>query len=153
ITVRSNFSLVLAHPQLSLNDPAAWRLSVEPNGTPGVSDSISFSGTATDDFDHDGFPALVEYALGTDDHDPNSGRDDVVASVDAFGNLTLSFPRRLGADDVILQCENSEDLVNWQSARLLSTDFIGNGIARETWGITRAGGRAQFLRLNLRSLA
>jgi hypothetical protein len=102
--------------------------------------------------DHDGFPALIEYALGTDDRDPNSGPDDFIASLDADENLTLSFPRRLGADDVILQCESSENLVTWEAAHLVSTDLTGNGTARETWGVQSSGGRAQFLRLTLRSL-
>jgi hypothetical protein len=149
ITARSNFSLVLAHSQLNPNDPTAWRLSSDPSGTPGGSDSVSFIGDVTEDFDHDGLPALIEYALGTDDHDANSGPSAVTAILDATGSLTLSFPRRLAADDVVLQCESSDDLVTWATAHLISTGFAGNGTVRETWGVGSRGGRAQFLRLTL----
>jgi hypothetical protein len=150
IPVQSNFSLVLSHPELDPNNPAAWRLSAEPNGTPGGTDSLSFSGIATEDRDGDGFPALLEYALGTSDLDPASGPGNLNAALDANGNLTLSFPRRLSADDVMLQCEATEDLLSWVPATLLSADYAGSDLSRETWGAPSSGHRALFLRLTVR---
>jgi hypothetical protein len=146
----SNLSLVLAHPERGQNNPAAWRLSSVPNGTPGDTDSVSFVGETGADLDGDGFPAVVEYALGTRDTDAASGPDDLQATLDTFGQLTLSFPRRLAADDLILQCESSHDLVLWFPATLVRSDYTGSGLARETWGAAGAGQRALFLRLTVR---
>jgi hypothetical protein len=141
--------LVLAHPELGLDNPAAWRSSVARHGSPGGTDSTSFNGIPLADVDGDRLPALIEYALGTSDADPTSGPGAVTAQRDAFGNFALTFSRNLGADDVTLVCDASENLWTWSGASLFATVNMGGGIARETWGVPALGNSAMFLRLRV----
>jgi hypothetical protein len=147
----ANSSLVLAHPELGVGNPLAWRLSSVAVGTPGGSDSSSFSGTPSDDVDGDGLAALLEYALGTSGRDANSGAEAVHGALDLNGYFTLSFSRRLAADDVILACESSDDLTSWSSAIFLRSEYLSAGISRETWGVPAVGRHAAFLRLTVRA--
>jgi hypothetical protein len=117
------------------------------NGSPGGTDSTAFSGNPSADVDGDGWPAVLEYALGTSDTDPSSGPGALTAGFDALGDFTLSFSRNLRADDVALVVDASEDLLAWYEARLIATENIGEGIARETWGVQALGRPAIFLRL------
>ena len=142
-----NYTLVLSHPELGLDSPAAWRASADANGSPGGTDSTVFNGIPSADVDGDGWPALLEYALGTSDNDPSSGPGALTAGLDALGNFTLTFPRNLHADDVTLVVDASEDLLIWYEAGLIATENMGSGIARETWGIQALGKPAMFLRL------
>jgi hypothetical protein len=143
----ANFTLVLSHPELGLDSPAAWRASADTNGSPGGTDTTAFSGDPAADVDGDGWPAVLEYALGTSDTDPSSGPGALTAGLDAFGNFTLTFPRNLHADDVTLVIEASEDLFVWYEAGLIASEYVGGGIARETWGVQALGKPAVFLRL------
>jgi len=142
-------TLVLSHPELGLDNPAAWRASADTKGSPGGTDSTSFQGIPTADLDGDGLPAVLEYALGTSDTDPSSGPGALAANVDASGNFTITFPRNLQADEVTLLAEASEDLFTWSRAALLASENSGAGIARETWGVQAAGKPAVFLRLRV----
>ena len=108
-----------------------------------------FNGIPSADVDGDGWPALLEYALGTSDNDPSSGPGALTAGLDALGNFTLTFPRNLHADDVTLVVDASEDLLIWYEAGLIATENMGSGIARETWGIQALGKPAMFLRLRV----
>src|SRR5205085_8474624 len=143
----ANYSLVLSHPELGLDSPAAWRASADKHGSPGVTDATAFSGNPFADVDGDRWPALLEYALGTSDIDPTSGPGSLLARLDALGNFTITFPRNLRADDVTLVIQASEDLLTWHEAGLIATENIGSGIARETWGVQALGKPAMFLRL------
>jgi hypothetical protein len=143
----TNSSIVLAHPELDVTNPLAWRLSGRAPGTPGESDSSFFSGNAADDLDNDGVPALLEYALGTSDLDANSGPDAVTGALDSNSYFTLTFSRRLPADDVILRCESSNDLATWAPAVFIRSEHPAAGISRETWGVPASGHPAAFLRL------
>lgn len=146
----SGYTLVLSHPELGLNNPAAWRASLAPAGTPGGSDAAApFAGSPSEDADRDGLPALVEYAFGASDADPASGPGSVTTGVDIFGDLTITFPRNLRADDVTIKVETSTDLVTWIPAALLSTTTLSPGQAQETWGAPTAAAPATFLRLNV----
>jgi hypothetical protein len=145
----ANYTLVLSHPELGLDNPAAWRVSADPNGTPGGTDSTTFNGIPLADLDGDGLPALLEYALGTSDADPSSGPSAVTANLDASGNFTITFTRSLRADDVTLVTDASEELFTWSEATLLVTENLGAGIARETWGVQALGKSAVFLRLRV----
>ena len=144
---QTNFSLVLSRPQLGLDHPGAWRLSAEPDGSPGSPDSTTFSGDPAADRDNDGLLALIEYVFGTSDDDPSDAANTVEAMLDAFGNLTISFPRNRAADDVLLEAEQSHDILNWSPAVLLSSEASASGISRETWGANAGGRRTLFLRL------
>ncbi len=145
----AGYSLVLAHPQLGLDHPAAWRTSSTTNGTPGGTDATLFTGDPLADADADGLPALLEYALGTSDTDPLSGLGTVVAGFDLAGNFAVTFPRNLRADDVLITAEISTDLAAWSPASLLATRTIAVGVAAETWGSSITGRDALFIRLRV----
>lgn len=140
-------SMILAHPQLGLGNPAAWRLGTALNGTPGASDSSTFSGVIGADADHDGLPALVEYALGTRDDDPGSGPQAIGFGMDGAGRFFVSFTRNLRADDVLLTAEASLDLISWFPATLLGTYSSSLDTATETWGIHVTSGSTAFLKI------
>ena len=145
----NGYTLVLAHPELGLAHPAAWRSSATPDGSPGGTDTSIFAGSAALDGDEDGLPAIVEYAFGTSDADPASGPGVVESGVDPLGRFTITFPRSLRADDVRLAVEASEDLLIWSPATLLSTRNTGPGLARETYGVEIFGRTTAYLRLRV----
>lgn len=95
--------------------PGNWRASVSADGTPGTSDSPSFNGSATDDADGDGIPALVEYILGTGDSQPGEGAGNMslVASTLVPGSFDFTLMRSATADDATAGLETSPDLSVW----------------------------------------
>jgi hypothetical protein len=143
------YTLVLAHPELGPDNPAAWRISVTTNGTPGGIDTTLFAGEPLADTDQDGLPALVEYALGTSDTDPASGPGAVTWVFDPQGSFALRFPRNLRADDVTLRAEYSIDLLNWTPGYLSATVPLGDGTAIQTWGVSDIDQPVLFLRLGI----
>ena len=143
------YSLVLAHPQLGLDDPAAWRTSATTNGVPGISDATAFAGDATADADGDGLPALLEHALGTSDTDARSGPGAMTSVFTPGTGFSLTTPRNLRADDVTLRAEYSTDLGTWKPASLGGTRPAGPGLATETWEVVDSGQSAMFLRLRV----
>jgi hypothetical protein len=145
-----NLALVLAHPDFGLDNPAAWRVSSSPDGTPGRSDSTVYAGTPFSDEDNDGLVSFVEYALGANDRDPKSGPGLVTAKLDATGNYILTFQRNLRADDVVWEVEASRNLADWMPATLLSSETHEYGLAQETWGVRATTWPSAFLRLRIR---
>jgi hypothetical protein len=143
------YTLVLAHPQLGLDNPAAWRTSSTTNGTPGGSDATVFAGDAMADADADGLPAIFEYALGTSDSDASSGPGAITYELDDQGRFIITFPRNLRADDMTLTVERSGDLTAWLPATLISTRSMDDGRAIETWGVAVVDSGQQFLRLRV----
>ena len=143
------YTLVLAHPQLGLHNPTAWRISGSTNATPGASEATQFTGEPLADLDQDGLPALLEYALGTNDTDSFSGPGSITANFDAETGLTLTFPRNLVGDDVSLRAEFSTDLVSWTPANLKATRSVGDGTAMETWGVVQSDQPVLFLRVRV----
>jgi hypothetical protein len=141
------YSLVLANPALPTT-AASWRTSTTANGTPGSTDSgTPFSGAALADSDGDGLPALVEHFLSTSDNARNASP--LAAARTPDGKLTLTFPRRLSADDLSYIVEASGDLVNWTiPVTRIAHINNGNGTANETWATTTTG-NAQFMRLRV----
>lgn len=142
-------SLVLAFPWLGSSNPFAWRASVEPGGSPSSGDSSPLAGNPLADADQDGTPAVVEHALGTSDNDPLSGPGSVTTQITGDGMFTLTFPRRLAADDFRLVVESSSDLAQWGEASFLSSRPIGPGLVEETWGVPLEPAGARFVRLSL----
>jgi hypothetical protein len=128
-------SLVLMHPGTTtdVNDPAAWRASALTGGTPGGTDGIAFpaGGDINADLDGDGFPALIEHALGSSDTDSASAPI-IATSIDG-GVLTISVERRVGADDVSLEAVTGGDFATWSSATLISDVPRLDGKSIRTW--------------------
>ncbi|MEN8772208.1 MAG: hypothetical protein ABF382_01505, partial [Akkermansiaceae bacterium] len=89
-----------------LSDPANWRSSSFAGGTPGESDSTTFSGDPNADDNGNGVSNLVEYAVGSEIHSSFT-----TLGEEAF--LTLEFTRNLAADDVIVTVEFTSDLISW----------------------------------------
>ena len=156
-------SLTLVAPSTAPNhgDPFSWRCSVQLGGSPGFSDAISFAGDVEGDFDNDQIPALLEYALGSSDNDPSSGREryqltttEIADGIDAGIYLSLTYTRNLAADDVTLEVEHSVDLQIWENALdgavvLVSETPNGDGTTTVTWRSATPINMAQrqFLRL------
>ena len=122
-------------------------------GLVGLSE-IRFWGTETDfnaDLDGDGMSALLEYAFGTSDAE--AGVSSVTFSVDASGNLVLSYPRNLAADDVSFVIETSEDLKTWSSSGdsyvLESETPLGDGTSLMEWHAAPTGDPRSFVRLRV----
>ena len=73
----------------------------------------------------------------------------MIAGRTADGRATLTFPRRLSADDIVCAVEVSPDLLTWQPAATRTAHFNhGNGTATETWTANTASA-PQFMRLRV----
>jgi hypothetical protein len=126
----TGYSLVLRRPQ-SNPDPSIagnWRTSIEIGGSPGGSDALTYAAWKTangvtddlSDTDKDGVSAFLEYVLGGTIGVIDTARLPRVGTVQieigdgvlqTYG--TLSFTRRLGADDVNYLIEYSSALNTW----------------------------------------
>ena len=141
------YSLVRVNPATNASSPLNWRNSTTAGGNPGGSDSTAFVGSPLADGDGDGSPAVMEYFLGTS--------DTVANTLPAVGNrlpdgrMTLTFPRRLGADDVTYTVEASTNLSTWNVpvARLQHTQQA-NGPMLETWAAAPSTGPV-YMRLRV----
>jgi hypothetical protein len=140
------FSLVLVRPELGRNESSAWRASAVRKGSPGSEEGRVFSGDPWADADGDGLVALVEHAFGTSDTDPLQGRDVLRGGVDSGGGFVLTLTRRPGADDVILDVEESADLQSWLPVRRRTSRLGADGRVTETWAVSAAGRGHAFLR-------
>jgi len=76
-------------------DPANWRTSISPGGTPGGSDRVPFTGGD-----------LLSYAL----------LSEAPVSWSRGTDIVLQWPRRPGSDDAVVMLEHSTDLTHWQPA-------------------------------------
>ncbi len=121
-------TLVLINPAADPANPANWRASVVAGGTPGGSDSDSFSawasrngiaGTMLKDSNRNGLTNLAEYGLGLV---PAANETDGILSaqfepvtVAGIPNtyLVLRYRHNITADDVKVTPEMSPDMVNW----------------------------------------
>lgn len=148
------YSIVLVAPGLSPDHALAhnWRSSALPGGSPGQGDAVIFSGQAGADSDGDGMSAFLEHALGTSDDVGGTSGFSVVS--DGSGDLLISHPRNLAADDAVLSMEVSADLVSWVPA---GEDFIiesdtpaGDGTSVVLWRASPVVTR-EFIRLKVES--
>ena len=142
----TGYSLVLIAPE-SVPDHAIatnWRSSTQPGGSPGDSDALpAFTGDPQSDLDHDGLVALLEHALGSNPTavEPALVPKASVANIEVEGTfdsyLTISAQRNLGADDVFLTAQISDNLIDWHSDAehviLLSEVPNGDGTSTVTW--------------------
>ncbi len=109
-----SLTLVRPHTRPDYGDPANWRHSVNPGGTPGGTDAVAFTGVATADTDGDGLPDLCEHAFGG--QLPELARN---------GSQTLwRIPVSPAAEDVEVTPEWSPDLRTWQPIATLLPDAI-----------------------------
>jgi hypothetical protein len=94
-------------------NPANWRPSTNPGGSPGTSDAITFSGNPLADDNFDGFPNLAAHALGL--NLPAQGP--YLPSLSLTNNrLTWAFPSNPAAEDVTITPEVSSNLTSWSPA-------------------------------------
>ncbi len=119
-------TLTVSHPTSTLSDglPDAWKLAHGMDPT-----STTASNGPLGDIDHDGRVNLLEYAFNTD---PQARESDPVQSTTNAGYLQLSFPRRIGALDLLYTVEVSDELAIWSTAtsnyQTLSTTANADGI-------------------------
>jgi hypothetical protein len=133
----SGFSLVLNAPisNPDHSQPTSWRASVGLNGSPGGDDSVPFTGVASADEDGDGFNALLEYALGSDDKSGGS-LPSLILEKEASDGLddffTVSFRINLAAVGLQYSLQGSNDLESWTKEEEMihvATDHNGDGTA------------------------
>jgi hypothetical protein len=140
------YSLVLTNlnaPHL----PSSFRTSTTVNGNPAGTDSTTFNDNPLADADADGLFALVEHFLGTSDAIPTV--QPLVAGRTGDGRATITFPRRLSADDLGYVVEVSTNLGAWSPTATRSQHLnLGNGMATETWTANSADTR-QFMRVRV----
>jgi hypothetical protein len=117
--------------------PASWRASTGA-GAPGSPDSVAFSGVALADLDGDGYPALVEHALGTSDTNGNS-LPVVEITRDANGHAVVRFTHPIGADDVTISAIQSDTLSGGTAATWMSTIDDDPGWMQSAWQSTATG--------------
>ena len=139
-------SLSLIGPSGSpdLSDPANWRPSTLPGGTPGSTDATTFSGDPHGDDNNNGISNLVEYAAGS-----QFTTGFITVGEQEF--FTLTFDQNLAADDVLITVESSSDLVTWTPATTRSSaSYNGDGTLTVSWA---ANGNLtvpqQFLRVRV----
>ncbi|MDB6074043.1 MAG: hypothetical protein JWO89_1683, partial [Verrucomicrobiaceae bacterium] len=119
-------TLSVIHPVSTQNDgvPDLWKTAhgIDPASTSPVNGALG-------DIDLDGRPNLMEYAFNTD---PKGTEANPVQSSTATGYLELSFPRRIGALDLVYTVETSNNLLAWSSTdgnlQTLSTVANADGI-------------------------
>ncbi len=141
-------SLVLMRPQSVVNhgDAANWRASTASGGNPGGTDAISFAGNSSADSDSDGWPALIEHALGSSDSDPHSVPF-FMATADADGTIAITTERHTGVEDVILEAVTSSDITTWTPVPLTSDTPALNGRATLLWHAPAAALPRLFIKL------
>ena len=160
---QGGYTVVLQRPVpgADLKDPALWRASVQPGGSPGESDALIWSGSALADANANGQPDLFDYAFGGVLSDPEAGLQVSIEPVALNGQstprLVVSFPRNLAADDARVILETADTVRGpWRSE---GSDFslVGEERASGRLGLTRRSfqlntpltERAVFVRLSV----
>jgi len=127
-------SLTLKYPESAPDHSESqnWRNSRFSGGHPGETDVTRFTGNPSEDFDGDLIPALLEYALGTSDQDPNQSESPLLQR--SGRQIRFSYLENSAAEDVELIVEISADLRSWEQ---LSADEVRVSREEETNGRTR----------------
>jgi hypothetical protein len=148
-------------PGADLKDPALWRASVQPGGSPGGSDALIWSGSALADANANGQPDLFDYAFGEVLSDPEAGFQVSIESVALNGQstprLVVSFPRNLAADDARVILETADTVRGPWRAEGNDFSLVGEerasgrlGLARRSFQLnTPLTERAVFVRLSV----
>ncbi len=130
------------------NVPASWSASAQIGGSPGTGETTpepdaayeawlaERGGDGQADPDGDGFPLLLEFALGADlAAQPVSNLLPTVVSLDVDGQLTPSLQyRKRDGSSIRVEVEESDDLNTWQSAqgKLVTVSESANGDGTST---------------------
>ncbi len=124
-----SLTMIAPLPGLDASDPALWRSSVAGGGSPGGSDSTTFTGSTPEE--------LIAYASGgTGGELEFSIRAiEVNGSIDDY--VVVSTAANLAADDVVYDIQFSSDLDTWQSGTAI---FLGPAPA--TGSVTQRAWRA-----------
>ncbi|MGB0326660.1 MAG: lamin tail domain-containing protein [Akkermansiaceae bacterium] len=133
-------SLVLISPTSNppASDWASWRASFVLGGSPGDTDTQTFTGDPNADDDNDGLTALLEFALGSVDGDNGPSPESLpTLATGSFGepainDLTLTFRRNLAAEDVTISIERTTNLVDWNPVSPIVISAFPNGDGTET---------------------
>ncbi|MHA3774353.1 CotH kinase family protein [Verrucomicrobiota bacterium sgz303538] len=159
----AGYSLVLNNPTTN-PDPTlgtSWRSSSIPNGSPGLENSTSFTGSPTADSDGDGASDFLEYATGTRADDARSNPIPTITispfTVDGVTRnyAKFQFRRNLAADGCSISVLFSSDLSSWQEASAVtyvSTKNNGDGTATVTYRSAQpinAGAAGLFFRVRV----
>ncbi|MBM3881976.1 MAG: hypothetical protein FJ387_20020 [Verrucomicrobia bacterium] len=126
------FTLVLRQPSSASDarDPAQWRPSAIPIGTPGGSDVVTLTGDPGADADNNGTPDLVDYALGAGE--PGETGWGLTAELDwlptANGSqphLLLTLRRNLAAEQARVEIARADTATGPWSAAIDQLDYLG----------------------------
>ena len=129
------YSLVLNNPTGNPNYAAglAWRSSPQIGGSPGLTNTVAFTGSPGGDTDKDGLTDFMEYALGSSWTTASSRAETSCAFIQdppfaPLGTyLQFSFPRNLWADGVIYTPEQCTALSGWSGSGLVYLETVNNG--------------------------
>jgi hypothetical protein len=159
------YSLVLNNPAAGINYAAgsSWRSSAQIGGTPGLANSLTFTGSPTGDTDLDGFKDYLEHATASDWNDPASRNPPVVSFApfvvmgvtDSY--VRLEYRRNLAADGVNYSVQMSENLAGTWSSDASAVTYVsshnnGDGTATVTYRSTQPAGPSHpqvFMRLQV----
>ena len=127
---------IAPHLRLDRNLASSWRASSTAGGNPGASDASTFTGAPDADGDFDGLSAFLEYAIGTSESSSASGAGSW-SLAPSGADLLFTFTRRLTADDVVYELENSSDLAAWTpAASALVSSTQDGAVLQETHRIS-----------------
>ena len=122
-------SLVLiSHKSISNhNSSKNWRMSKYLGGSPGDNDSIPFKGDENGDGNSNGIHDLMEYAI-------RGSLEIETANIDGLTYPTLSYTLSLGADEVAVAVQYSNNLIDWSNLEdepiIFSEEYIGEGLTK-----------------------
>ena len=122
----------------------AWRFS--HFGASELADPTASGDLA--DFDHDGMPNLVEYALGFDPKTPNANALPT-AVVNPSGYPQLTYTKDAGALGVTCLVEISNDLVTWNPIDTVATAAVASPATTASSPSTVSAQPLQFMRLRV----
>ena len=146
------FSLSLIRPESNPNPelPASWRPSIQPQGSPGSTDALAFSGLPDADANGNRRPDIVDYALGV-----STGlRASLQPNADGTSTLRLELVKARGADQADVRIEVAEAIEGPWTELSDKLDFVGEfdrGVRQVLWQFESrqpvAGDDATWVRL------